>query len=73
MEWIEWLLSREFRQFILDNNLFFPLLFVGRFVGITTIELIWPTRVIEYRKVVLKDLTVALLYFLCDFPECGLS
>ena len=36
MEWIEWLLSREFRQFILDNNLFFPLLFVWRAVGIPT-------------------------------------
>ena len=59
-----YLLSREFRAYILDHDLFFPLLFLGRVVGIATIELIWLTRVIEYHKVVLKDLTVALLYFL---------
>jgi len=68
MEWVEWLLSREFRQFILDNNLFFPLLFVARFVGITAVELIRPARMVTYRKVVLKDLTVAVLYFFVIFP-----
>ena len=25
MEWIEWLLSSEFRKFLLDHDLFFPL------------------------------------------------
>ncbi len=40
MEWIEWLLSSEFRKFLLDHDLFFPLLFLGRLIGITAIELI---------------------------------
>ena len=33
MEWIEWLLSSEFRKFLLDHDLFFPLLFLGRLIG----------------------------------------
>lgn len=68
MDWIEWLFSHEFRQFILDNNLFFPLLFVARFVSITAIELIRPARTVAYRKVVMKDLAVAALYFFVIFP-----
>jgi|CXWL01.1.fsa_nt_gi hypothetical protein len=34
---LAYLLSREFRAYILDHDLFLPLLFVARFVGITTI------------------------------------
>jgi sterol desaturase/sphingolipid hydroxylase (fatty acid hydroxylase superfamily) len=68
VEWIEWLFSREFRQFILEHNLFFPLLFVLRFVGITAIELIRPARKVSYHQVVLKDFTVAVIYFFIIFP-----
>lgn len=68
MEWIEWLLSREFRQFVLENNLFFPLLFVARLIGMTAVELIKPARTVAYHRVMLKDLTVAVLYFFIIFP-----
>ena len=65
MEWVEWLLSREFRQFILDNNLFFPLLFVGRFIGVTALELLVPARRVSYRSVLWLDIIGAtfLVYF----------
>lgn len=56
MEWIEWLLSREFRQFILDHNLFIPLLFIARIIGVTALEFIAPARKISYRSVMLYDL-----------------
>ena len=68
MEWIEWLFSKEFRQFILEHDLFFPLLFVLRFVGITAIELIRPARKVAYHQVVLKDFTVAVIYYFIIFP-----
>ncbi|HEU4684965.1 MAG TPA: sterol desaturase family protein [Nitrospira sp.] len=68
MEWIEWLLSREFRQFTLEHNLFFPLLFLVRAVGVTSLELIRPARAVAYRKVIWKDFTVALVYFFVIFP-----
>ena len=29
MEWIEWLLSSEFRKFLLDHDLFSPCCFSG--------------------------------------------
>lgn len=56
MEWIEWVLSREFRQFILDHGLFIPLLFVARVMVVTTLELIAPARKVSYRSVFLYDL-----------------
>ena len=56
MEWIEWLLSREFRQFVLDHGLFIPLLFVARIIVVTTLEIIAPARKISYRSVFLYDL-----------------
>jgi len=61
MEWIEWLLSREFRQFVLDHNLFIPLLFLARIVILTTLELIAPARKISYRSVFLYDLIGCIL------------
>jgi sterol desaturase/sphingolipid hydroxylase (fatty acid hydroxylase superfamily) len=56
MEWLEWLLSREFRQFILNHDLFIPLLFLARVIFVTAIELIAPARKISYRSVILYDL-----------------
>ena len=60
MEWIEWLLSREFRQLLLDNNLFFPLLFVvrllihtGRFIFAPTV-LSSPADGLRYRALMNK-------------------
>jgi hypothetical protein len=45
MDWVEWFLSREFRQFVLEHNLFFPLLFVVRLVGVTVLGLLRPARI----------------------------
>jgi sterol desaturase/sphingolipid hydroxylase (fatty acid hydroxylase superfamily) len=56
MEWIEWLLSREFRQFVLNNDLFIPLLFLGRVIFVTAIELLAPARKVPYRSILLYDL-----------------
>ncbi|MGH7216166.1 MAG: hypothetical protein ACREIG_02900, partial [Nitrospiraceae bacterium] len=56
MEWLEWLLSREFRQFILDHDLFIPLLFLARVIFVTGLELIAPARKISYRSVIFYDL-----------------
>ena len=56
MEWVEWLLSREFRQFVLDHGLFVHILFLARLVGVTAIELIAPARTISYRSVMVYDL-----------------
>ena len=61
MEWIEWVLSREFRQFVLEHNLFIPLLFIARAVAVTTLELIVPARNISYRSVIAPDLIGSLL------------
>ena len=71
MEWIEWLLSREFRAFIFDHNLFFPLLFLVRLVGFTTAELIRPARRVIYRSVVLNDFTAFLVYQYVVYPLAG--
>jgi hypothetical protein len=39
MEWTEWLLSRELRQFVFDHGLFIPLLFIARVIVVTTLEM----------------------------------
>jgi sterol desaturase/sphingolipid hydroxylase (fatty acid hydroxylase superfamily) len=62
MEWVDWVLSREFRQFILDNGLFFWLLFLARVVGVTALELVAPARSISYRSVIVQDVTAFLFY-----------
>ena len=69
MEWIEWLVSSEFRKFLLDHDLFFPLLFLGRLIGITAIELWRPAREVSYRKVILNDLTVFVVFQFAIFPS----
>lgn len=71
MDWIEWLLSREFRQFILDNNLFFPLLFVGRFIGATALELLVPARRVSYRSVLWLDIIGAAVLVYFTTPAAG--
>jgi sterol desaturase/sphingolipid hydroxylase (fatty acid hydroxylase superfamily) len=68
MEWIEWLLSREFRQFVLDHGLFIPLLFVARIIVVTTLELVAPARKISYRSVLLYDLIGCTLVGLILLP-----
>lgn len=59
MEWIEWLLSREFRQFVLTHDLFIPLLFIARVVGVTAIEWMCPARKVPYRTLLAMDIVGA--------------
>ncbi len=73
MEWIEWLLSSEFRKFLLDHDLFFPLLFLGRLIGITAVELWRPAREVSYRKVILYDLTVFVVFSSSSFRRRNTS
>jgi sterol desaturase/sphingolipid hydroxylase (fatty acid hydroxylase superfamily) len=68
---LDWIISREFRQFILENNLFFPLLFLARLMCITGIELLRPARKVAYRRVILNDLTAFLAYQFVVFPLAG--
>ena len=49
-------ISREFRQFFLNHDLFIPLLFLARVIFVTALELIAPARKISYRSVILYDL-----------------
>jgi len=61
MELLDWLLSREFRQFVLDHDLFFPLLFVARLFGVTLLESLVPARKIQYRSMLWQDVLGAMI------------
>lgn len=65
-EILAWLLSREFRVYLLDHDLVFPLLFAARVIGVTTLEQIYPARQIPYRSLLFLDILGATLvgYFL---------
>ena len=68
MEWVEWFLSREFRQFVLEHNLFFPLIFVVRLVGVTALELLRPARHVPYRKLIWRDVLLISVYWFGMVP-----
>lgn len=61
MEWIEWLQSREFRQFVFDHDLFILLLFTARVIVVTALEWMIPAREVPYRSVLLMDVVGATL------------
>ena len=71
MEWIEWVSSHDFRQFILDNGVFFWLLFLARVVVVTALELVVPARRISYRSVIVEDVTAFLFYQFVVFSVAG--
>ena len=48
MDWVDWLLSWEVRQFIFDHHLIYPLVFVLRLFGMTALELLRPARTVPY-------------------------
>jgi sterol desaturase/sphingolipid hydroxylase (fatty acid hydroxylase superfamily) len=68
MDWIEWLLSRDVRQFLLHNDLYFPLLFVARLIGVTVLECAHPTRKIPYRSVLWLDILGAIILVYVTVP-----
>ena len=61
MDCIEWLLSREFRRFVLAHDLFIPLLFIARVVGVTALEWFFPARKVPYRALLAMDIVGATL------------
>ena len=61
MDWIEWLLSRDVRQFVLAHDLFIPLLFMARVVAMTAVEWIYPAREVAYRSLLAMDIVGAAL------------
>lgn len=61
MDWIEWLLSREFRQFVLQHDLFIPLLFIARVLVMTALEWVVPARNVPYRTLLAMDIVGAAL------------
>lgn len=61
MDWIEWLLSKEFREFALTHDLFIPLLFIARVVGMTALEWLFPARKVPYRTLLVMDIVGAAL------------
>lgn len=62
MAWVEWFLSREFRQFVLEHNLFFALLFFVRLVGVTALELLCPARNVPSRELIGRDVLLISVY-----------
>jgi sterol desaturase/sphingolipid hydroxylase (fatty acid hydroxylase superfamily) len=65
---MDWIVSHDVRRFVVAHDLFFPLLFVGRVIGFTAVELIRPAHRVSYRKVVLRDLAVFAVYQALIFP-----
>jgi len=65
---MDWIVSPDVRRFVITHDLFFPLLFVARLVGFTAVELVRPARTINYRKVVLNDMTAFAVYQVLIFP-----
>lgn len=61
MDWIEWLLSGEFRQFVLQYDLFIPLLFLARVLVMTALEWVVPARNVPYRTLLAMDIVGAAL------------
>lgn len=69
---IAWIVSKDFRQYLLDNNLFFfPFIFVLRLVGMTAVERISPARTVSYRQVFLQDFTAFCAYQYFIVPWAG--
>jgi len=69
---VAWILSKDFRQYLFDNNLFFfPVIFVLRIVGMTAVELLSPARPVSYRSVFVQDLMAFCAYQYCIVPWAG--
>ena len=68
MDLIDWLLSREVRQFVFDHNLVYPLVFVLRLFGWTALELFRPARTVPYRKLIGRDIALISIYWFGMVP-----
>lgn len=61
MDWLEWLLSRELHQVVLQHDLFIPLLFIVRVLAMTALEWVIPAREVPYRTLLALDIVGAAL------------
>jgi sterol desaturase/sphingolipid hydroxylase (fatty acid hydroxylase superfamily) len=68
---IETFLGERTFRFLFSANVFFSLLFVGRVIFFTTLEIVRPARKVSYRSVVLNDLAALATYVFVVFPAAG--
>ncbi|HEU5408608.1 MAG TPA: sterol desaturase family protein [Nitrospira sp.] len=68
MDWVDWLLSQEVRQFVFDHHLVYPLVFVLRLFGVTALELLRPARTVPYRKLIGRDILLISIYWFGMVP-----
>lgn len=61
---IKEIIGKELFEFIFSPGVFFNLLFLGRVIFFTALEIIWPARKLSYLYVVWRDLT-AYVFFRC--------
>lgn len=68
MDWIDWLVSRDVRQFVFDHHLVYPLVFVLRLFVVTALELLRPARRVPYRKLIGRDILLISVYWFGMVP-----
>jgi hypothetical protein len=68
---LEALFGKELVQFVFSPYVFFNLVFLGRAVIFTTLEVMWPARRLYYFHVVWRDLT-AYVFFRCVVLPIGI-
>jgi sterol desaturase/sphingolipid hydroxylase (fatty acid hydroxylase superfamily) len=68
MDWADWLLGQEVRQFVLDHHLVYPLVFALRLFGVTALELLRPARTVPYRKLIGRDILLISIYWFGMVP-----
>src|ERR1051325_299171 len=68
---IETLLHKELFSFLFSPTAFFSLLFLGRAIFFTTLETIWPARILSYRSVIWNDLVACGTYVFVVFPAAS--
>ena len=71
MDAIEPFLGKMLSTFVGSSTGFFLLLFLGRAIFFTTIEVVWPARPVPYRSVVGNDLVASTAYAYVVFPFAG--
>jgi len=61
---IKEILGKELFEFIFSPAVFFNLLFLGRAIFFTALEIIWPARKLSYLPAIWRDF-VAYVFFRC--------
>jgi sterol desaturase/sphingolipid hydroxylase (fatty acid hydroxylase superfamily) len=71
MDAIEPFLGKMLSTFLGSSTGFFLLLFLGRAIFFTTMEVVWPARPVPYRAVIWNDLVASMAYAYVIFPLAG--